>query len=111
MLIQPKSHFPTMKNDYYCKGYDGRNLRWYINLFELFSCTCLYPNPKAWRLYRLEEVPSVLSGTWSASVAMRMSPMRGRAPGDVSLGIHLFFLETLEERYSHKEHESKQLTR
>lgn len=62
------------ENNYYDSWHNEVNLSWFVYLFEAFSCTCLHPNLKAWRLARLKEVPSVLDEIPSPSNPLRTSP-------------------------------------
>ena len=63
-------------------------LRQRTNMFEAFSCVHLHPNPKAWRLDRLEGMPSVLDDVRSAQCSIKNFPLsREKVLEHVSLGL------------------------
>lgn len=75
-------------------------------MFEAFSCVHLHPNPKAWRLDRLEGMPSVLDDVRSAQCSIKNFPLsREKVLEHVSLGLATF--ETVRGIRSHLEPEGQ----
>ena len=76
--ILVKVNFPT-----------GMTKRIKAFLFEAFSCIHLHPNPKAWRLDRLQGMPSVFDDIRSAQCSIKNFPLsREKVLEHVSLGMH-----------------------
>ena len=90
-LLMQQSRLDTGESDF-TNWYDKRNSRFprqLTNMFEAFSCIHLHPNPMAWRLDRLEGMPSVLDDVRSAQCSIKNFPLsREKVLEHVSLGIH-----------------------
>ena len=99
----------SIQNDH-CSRWQKYWQRKFLNMFETFSCTWFHPDPKAWCLDRLEQVPSVIGGVRSASAPSKTSTEEKEFRNISSLGIHVFLYQ-IEGLYSRKGPESTQESR